>query len=694
MSDDNIYFAADTSDKTVKMLDEKARDWFTGVSDSSYLSKIERSWSAYYGDYFNDEGHTITYGGESGEIVNLAVNHFRNLARHIHVMVTGTRPAFQCRAINGDNKSLIQAKLGNGLLDYYMRELRLEEVLKDAVEYAIVLGSGYIKIEWNSTKGKIYDYVEPEPSSIVDYDEDGNPLDENGKILKSLPIYEGNISASLLSPYDVIFDSNKPYFDKNDWVVCRSTVNKYDLAAKYPEYAEKILKVETVDQSQKSRTTSTFSKRHQSDDIFIKEFYHKRTEAVLNGRYILYINHEIILEDTMLPYRSLPIYRITPSSIIGTPYGYTDMFDLLPMQEFLNSMYSTAATNINAFGVQSILSPREAGVEFEQVGNGMQFIKYNAQSGGKPEPMQLTATSQEVYQMMGLLEKAMETISGVNSVARGNPEQSLRSGNALALVQSQALQFVSGLRSSYNRLLEDVGSSILYLLQDFAAVPRVAAIAGINNKTEMKSFKSEDIRLIDRVFVDEANALMNTTAGRTQIAENLLQMGLIDNVDKYLMVLNTGNLDQLTDGKIDNLTLIKSENEAMLKGEVQQAIWSERHSMHIKEHMELLNDSELKKDTTLVQLVLDHVQEHVNLLRTTDPTILSYVGEQPAPPAPTAENVGEQGTQPRGGMTLDQSSAVLTQPQNPIPSDLPEPAEAAGVSEGLLPPQPTSPEQL
>ena len=695
---ENIYFAVDKPENTVKALTDKAQDWFRGLSNTNYLDKIERSWRAFYGDYYGDSGHDISFGGESGEIVNLAVNHYQNLANHIHVMVTGTRPAFQCRAVNSDTRSLTQAKLGNGLLDYYMREMRLEEILKDAVLYAIVLGSGFIKLEWNATKGEIHDWVEPDPSSIVGTDEDGNPLDENGNILESMPIYDGDIETSLLSPYDVFFDSTNPYFEKNNWVVCRSVINKYDLASKYPELRDEIIAIESVTEEQKINKNGMAYGQDNTSNIFVKEFFHKKTEACPNGRYLLYINDEVILEESILPYRSIPLYRITPSKLMGTPYGYTGMFDLLPLQDMLNSMYSTAATNISAFGVQSVMVPREAGVEFEQVGSGMQFIKYNStMGGGKPEALQLTATSSEVYNMMNLIERNMETLSGVNSVARGNPEAALRSGNALALVQSQALQYVSGLRASYNRLLEDVGTGLLHLLQDFAAVPRVAAIAGLNNRTEMKQFKSDDIELINRVIVEEGNALLNSTAGRVQIADNLLQMGLIDNIDKYLLVLSTGDLNQLMDGKIDNLTLIKSENEAMLNGEDVQAIWSEKHSMHIKEHMELLNDTELKKDKHLVTLVLDHVQEHVNLLRTVDPAILAMVGEQPMSPAPNPANVGQQGQSTMGGgqpVAQGAGSGVVSQPTNPLPSDLPSPPTPAGEGTILPPGLPTKPEDL
>jgi hypothetical protein len=221
----------------------------------------------------------------------------------------------------------------------------------------------------------------------------------------------------------------------------------------------------------------------------------------------------------------------------------------------------------------------------------------------------------------------------------------------------------------------------------------MAAISGLNNTSEMVTFKSDDIKSINRVIVDSGNALMQSTAGRAQVAENLLQMGLIDNVDKYLMVLNTGNLDYLTDGKIDNLTLIKSENESLVRGEAQQAIWSERHSMHIKEHMEVLNDPELKKDAVLVQLVLDHVQEHVNLLRTTDPILLSYIGEQPV--APAAPQGGQPAPQPQGQpVPMEQGNAASMAPQDSTASGQPNLPRPAGEGEILPDNMPMSPGDL
>lgn len=679
------YFAKEDPKTAVMHLQDKSKDWFHGVTDIDYIEKIKRSWRAYHGMYYGN-GHQISLGGEQGELVNIAVNHYRNLARHIHTMVTSTRPSFQCRAVNTDRKSLIQAKLGNGLLDYYMREMKLEKVLKDAVEYAIVLGSGYIKVEWNSTKGKIYDYVDIDPDSIEDYDEEGNALGEDGDILEPFPIYEGDVDFSLLSPFDVVFDSTKENYSQNDWVLCRSFINKFDLAAKYPELKEEIIATESKINQELVNKRTIRGVNEETTDIPVYEFFHKRTESMPNGRYVLYVSEEIVLEDSIMPYRDLPIYRITPSSILGTPYGYSDMFDLLPLQDMLNSLYSTASTNINAFGVQNILNPRGNDVSVEQVAEGMNFIEYNAQMG-EPKPLDLVRTSPEVYNMMSLIEKTMETLSGVNSVARGNPEQSLRSGNALALVQSQALQFVSGLQQSYIHLLEDVGTGLINLLKDFANVPRVAAISGLNNVTEMKEFKSDDIKSINRVVVDVGNALMNSTAGRAQVAENLLQMGLIDSPEKYLMIMSTGNLDYFTEGKMDEMMTIKGENEALVKGEEVVAIFSDNHALHIKEHREVLADYMLRRDPDLVKRVLDHIQEHINLLRTTDPDILAITGQQPLAPA-GGSPVNPQQPQNVPANAMGNAADMNQQLMDQTLPDMPEPAGEGTVLPDNLPQTP------
>jgi len=675
------YFAAKTGEETAKIALQKANGWFHNLDINGYLDKLKSAWLAYHGAYYTDvgTGHRITFGGEQGELTNLAVNHYRNICRHMLTMVTANRPAMDARATNTDYKSLVQTKLANGLLDYYMREKRLEDYLSRAVEHAIVFGSGYIKMEWNATSGEVHDYIEPEMETQTTtnpetgeetqsqvLDESGNPVEKT----KGFPIYEGDVMFSTASPFDVVFDSTKEDASKHDWVLVRFFRNRFDIAAKYPEYEDEILKQET--KSDKERYNFTGSFYDQTDDIAIYEFYHKKTEAMPDGRYLLFIESNVVLMDAPMPYRKLPVYRISPGDILGTPYGYTDTFDLLPIQEAINSLYSAILTNQNAFAVQNILSPRGTDINPSSLAGGLNFIEYNAQIG-KPEALNLTSTPPEIFNFIGILEKAMETVSGVNSVSRGNPESSLQSGNALALVQSMSLQFISGLQQSYVKLIEDVGTGLIQMLQDFASVPRIATIVGKTNRTYMKEFTGDDLSSINRIIVDVGNPLAKTTAGRVQMAEQMLQMNLIKTPEAYISVINTGKLETMTDGIDRQLLLIKAENEKMVGGEDVQAIDIEPHSLHIKEHRDVLSDPDLKQNPELVTRVLNHIQEHINALRDADPGLLMHIGEQPLGPVG-----GSPAGQPNPANQVNNPDGQAPEVMQPMPNspdiNLPQPA--------------------
>jgi carbon monoxide dehydrogenase subunit G len=629
---DNVYFAAKEPEKAAQIILHKANAWYNQVYTNGYLIKVRDSWLAYHGAHYSSASaaHKISFAGEQGELVQIAINHYRNIAEHIITMITANRPAFQARATNTDSKSTAQTKLANGLLDYYMREKRMEKYLHRAVEYAVVLGSGFIKMEWNATTGETYDVNE-----------------ETGAMIQ-----EGDVEFTNLSPYDVVFDTSKETSENHDWVLCRSFKNKFDLAAKFPELADKIKGMQTKSDLMKFRFEMfAFD---QTEDVAIYEFYHRKTESMPKGRYLSFLDDNMVLMDTPLPYRALPVYRIAPSDILGTPYGYTSMFDLLPIQEALNSLYSTVLTNQHAFGVQNVYVPRGADISLKSLEGGLNIIEGNS-GAGKPEAMNLTATPPEVFNFIKQLEQQMETISGVNSVARGNPEASLKSGTALALVQSMALQFISGLQQQYVQLVEDVGTGLVNMLKDFAAVPRIAAIAGKNNKAYVeREFTGDDLSQVNRVIVDIGNPIARTTAGKMQMATELIQYNIIKTPEQYINVMTTGNLDNMTDDVQDGLIIIQNENEALSDKRPVRALAIDQHLTHIKGHRGILSDPELRMDEELTDAVLAHIQEHLNLLRNTDPALLSLIGEQPlgpaggTPPGPQQPGVNP-GSAPSGG---------------------------------------------
>lgn len=648
------YFAARESDEAVSAIQSKIENWSMTLKSTGYIDKLRNMYAAYHGAYFNDlgEAHQITFGGDDGELTQIGVNHLHNLANHMLTMMTSSRPAMECRAANTDYQSLIQTQLGNGLLDYYMREKRLEEYFKDACQLAIVFGSGWVKLSWNSTIGQIVNNDEIEEAV------------NSGEIAPAKE-YEGDLEYEVLSPLDIILDLSRENRD-HDWVIARSFKNRYDLIAKYPELQGDIERIESKSYSERVNYGPTLD--DQTELIPVYEFYHKRTSAVPNGRYIFFAAQDAIFYDGDLPYRKIPVYSVYSSKVIGSPLGYTSLFDVLPIQDAMNSLYTSVLSNNVAFATQNILVPNGSNIEMGQLGGALNAITFNPQAG-RPEPLNLTNTAPETFNFLNMLVGLSETLSGINSVVRGNPEASLRSAAAIGMIQSNAIQFMSSLQSSYTMLIENVGLGTLEILQDFASSPRIAHIVGESGKSYMKTFKGNDLVKINRVVVDSASPLTKTVAGRTQMADNLLQYQLLQNPQQYLNIIHTGKLEVGTEDIMKKFNLIRGENEGLLQGIPQKALAFDNHPEHIEQHSAILADPIFRKEGAeeLIALVLEHIMEHKDLWTNTDPVLLAAMKiqpppqqEQPAPP-PQGGNI-EAPTVPQDVNQLPPQEQVEAQP--------------------------------
>lgn len=622
---------------------ERVNDFYNFMTVSGRLSLYYRSWLYYYRPRSN--GARMNSDGEQNELTTIGINHYRNLLVHLETMTTSQKPAFEARATNTDVKSMSQAILANGLLEYYMREQHLDRVFKTGVKTALQLAEAFVVLGWNAKGGKTY-----------------------GQTAMGAQIFEGDLIYQNFGPQDVIRDFTLTSPKNEVYWITREWKNKYELAAKYPDLEDDIL---NCDPDYLTMAASTVFRLNtdESDNIPVYTLRHAPTPALPNGRYTEIIDNNTVLLDGPLPYEQPHVYRIAPDEESGTIFGYSVAFDLLPMQENLDMLYSTVASNQQAFGVQNILSPKGDDLSTTSLMGGLNQIHYDPKLG-KPEPLMLLATAPEVFGHMDRIERAMETISGVNSVIRGNPEASLKSGSALALVQSQGIQFSINLQQSYASLLEDVGTGTIKLLQTFATAPRVAMIVGKANRPLMREFTGQDLSDISRVLVDMGNPLTNTTAGRVNLAEALQAAGHISDPDQYILVLTTGRFEPVIQGKQAELLLIKAENEKLADGVAQRALLTDKQLQHINEHAVILASPEVRDDpnSPAVQATLAHIQEHMDILQNpANAQLLILMGQQPLPPPLAPAPV--QGI----GAALSPVPPVVATAENIKPPNMPNP---------------------
>ena len=131
-------------------------------------------------------GASLQSGGDQGELTTLSINHFRNLLSHLETMTVQQRAAFEPRATNSDVKSQSQVILAAGLLDYYMREKKMERYLVQATKEALIYCEAFLRVTWDATAGE-----------------------EHGLTPMGTPAYEGDIKYSVYTPLDCIRDFSK-----------------------------------------------------------------------------------------------------------------------------------------------------------------------------------------------------------------------------------------------------------------------------------------------------------------------------------------------------------------------------------------------------------------------------------------------------------------------------------------------------
>ena len=151
------------------------------------------------------------------------------------------------------------------------------------------------------------------------------------------------------------------------------------------------------------------------------------------------------------------------------------------------------------------------------------------------------------------------------------------------------------------------------------------------------------------------------------MAQNLLQNGLVKTPEQFIQVMQTGRLEPVIEGEQAEIMLIKDENEHLMDGKEIMAISTDDHIKHIKEHKVVLASIEARKNDTIVPATLAHIQEHIELLKTTDPGLLAVL-DQPAMGMPPGADQGGMGP-----MTKQNPNAMgeAKMPELPQPAEVP-----------------------
>lgn len=689
-----------------------------------YHSELERRgvidlWrkvsSVYYGydsgtDSFSE---WIREGGEQGEFLHLHVNEFASLVRHQLILTTSEKLEFEAQAGNDTPEAEAQASLGEQAIRSYQRTAKAEALLVSACERMLLFGEGLITQLWDVYRGPelgveevpeldadgqpIMDEVEVEgPPDGMSFDGAPEPpsglQEENVEAPEAEPPAPvmlkmsqprmreqirrgGDFTHRVYGPLDVARDLGCRSREDVRWYVIRERVDRWEAAARFPEHAEYIAERPAYycDETAEFDREKANIKGGRTDQIHQLRLLHDKTEALPSGMEVVVIGDKLMSPILPLVYARLPVIAMVPQEVLDTPIAHSMNWNLLGPQSALNAAVCNGLTSSDAGSVPKWAVPRGSNVEVDDLGPNGRVLYYTPQAqapnAGMPQLLDTPQWTNAHASQIEAFRQMLQILSGVNAVVRG--ESQGKSGADNALIQAQAIQYMSAYVRAFADAARSWGLGIIEGLQRFADEERMLRVFGDDEAWTVQYFVGGDLAEVHSVEVDLGDPVMRTMQGRKAVASELLERfpGQVT-PEQYIAFIGTGRLEPLYKAQRNQIRLIRAENEQLSKGKEQPVIKTDCHAEHIREHLALLSSPAIRADVATVTAVLSHVAEHNMLwtmLAATEPSLLAATGQNPPPPpaAPMMPGPGPGGPPPPGAA---QGGAP---PQDEPPSDAP-----------------------
>jgi hypothetical protein len=697
------YWADREAKDVVAELNKKEKDFYTFLRTSGHLDMWRVAYCQQHGLDPNDDSQWVSqqigFAGDQDELLYFRINETRSFADQLVTMAIGHRPAFDAFATNTDYDSIGQSESGETIVQYVYESSYGERKERQAVDRAFWYGSSYTWVRWDPAAGDPLPPTQepkvvklPDGSSMPALDPTtGEPL----MVLKPSEGRTGDLVIKSIAPWNVFCEPALDDPDDHMWRCVKEKRSRYELAGLFPDLRDKILAMPARDeygfQSLMAGRNVLKAQQEQSDQLVVKHFYHAGSaafdKAFRNGRRISYVG-DIALVDAALEYRVVPVIPLIPKTYYETSLGYSTVWDLICCNQLVDDVMVNAATNLSNFGRQSLWMEEGTSISAKDIVNGGRLLK--GKVGSKPpQAVSLAAIPESGKWFLDKLKGFMQSMSGLNSVSRGEPDANISSGTMAALFHSIALEFNSGPQAAVDGHREDVANLILDVLKYSAEHEMILKIAGRDERMFMDSFSRDDLYGVRGVRLRTANPMMRTQAGRMELAQLMLKAAPGSySPEQIAEVAVSGQVKPLYDAPRKRRMLIKLEDELLqdsppVEEKPEQTFpplpngmtpppvpayrcvptvpvsLLQNHRDHIYCHEALLSSREGMKEGPFRDAVLAHIEHHKHVWQNADPAFLTAMGlpvwpggppgGMPAPPAPPPSDPRPGGPMPPGG---------------------------------------------
>jgi hypothetical protein len=597
----------------------KERDYF----DAARRRGLDRIWQISYAQAFGTDPlnpqdfatQTLSYTGPEGKSLRFRLNEPRALVEQCNIIARGERVNFKCLAINSSFGAGAQVEISNQIVKYLYDENVGPELETELMDSAAWFGAGYWWTRWDVDGGDDVDVEKPTPlGSIKVKQRSGAP------------------KTTTLFPWEYC---QEPYTKDPAWGIVRERVSKFELAAQFPQFADKILGMNNIRTQQAVAQMFMYDiDAATTDDVILRHFYLKPCRAAKYGRYCG-ILEGMVLWDRPCPHpKRMPIVEMAPFRYFGTRFAYSKTWDILAIQEANDELLSQTLSNYMTFGRQNIFVPSGTNFDEDALADGQNIFVIPTGSTG-PIALALAEMPEGVQWMIEHGNQAMDRIMGTNPVARGQSDETVKSGTHAALRDSLAIRFQNSTHAAFINAVEEQANLTLDMARQYCMTPFVVEITGPGEESYMQEFAKETVAGVRKVRVTAVSPMMQSQAGRLETFIAVSQLPKEERAGA-IRGIEMGDFTGFTEKPKTTDLLIRSENERMLKGIIVNPIAGENPALHIPEHFSELEKllSQPNPNPVPVKILIDHINNTIGTWQRMNPFLAMFMQVMPPPPLP------------------------------------------------------------
>lgn len=689
---DQTYWALWKGRDLVDALEKKKRDWYEAARNRGLIDRWTIAYAFHHGATPEDLRElatmVVSFTGSELERVRMHINLVRSYARSAAIIALGEKPAFKCKTINNDHRSLAQAELSDklvgGLYSRYYEEHDPEVAEGDGFAGAAgthtlwdFKGGDDVEIDVPVMRQKLDEFGEPvlaadgepvlepdmtEPQPQVD--ENGELMfDEQGNVMMTEPepithpkmIKTGAPDVSVVYPWAVYGETRAPGSEL--WRCIRVRGNKWNLIGQYgAKFREAIIKLDhKLDEYDFATLFRLEGLEIQNDDMLVVEhFYHARCPAIPEGRYVVKCG-DVILWDGPCPTKEgIPYSEMRSSRFVETEFPYCDGWDLISMNMALNQCVSDELQNLSLFSRQSTYSYKGSNVTSNAITRGVHWeLPPDAKPPGSIMFAQLPPTDPFKTFLLGMADR----ITGMNGTSRGDPEANVRSGEMAALLDSMTVRYQSFRQQAAKRYRVRNAQIALDMITRYGETKFFVDVAGVEDRVFVREFTRDDLQGIQRVDIELDSPLMQTMSGRMQWFLSLQKLPAQERAAAHDFVVS-GDPDAFMGRDRSAEQLVRRENEKMILGSEEIEVnATDNPWLHVPKHVaaveRLLASDE--PDLEAVKRLRTHILQHWSVWTMyAQPLVCRFLGiPEPPPIGPTPDapmgNAAFQFQQQTGG---------------------------------------------